>query len=87
MPDGGIYDVWATCPDVSDAGPAVELDGGWYLPNPRGPHLACKLAGCESYVSSFQAPPVSSLTLILTLAALVVGASLGVYLGFDWFHR
>lgn len=88
MADGGLAEVYAVCPDVGDAGEAYELDGGtWVLPAPRGPHLACKLAGCEEYVARSESPlpPFSAPSLILMFAALALGLLGGFAL--DWYLR
>lgn len=74
-PDGGaLATIYEACPDASDAGAAVYLDGGdpgWFLPDPRGPRLACKLASCESYA---QSPPVVTTAVVVTnIATLVLG--------------
>lgn len=82
MTDGGsLEQVYAACPDASDAGPAVELDGGaWLLPPPRGPRLACRLAGCESYVrlSESPVPAFSSEAVTLMLVFAVLGLLTGL---------
>jgi hypothetical protein len=84
MTDGGLAEVYAVCPDASDAGPAYELDGGsWVLPPPRGPRLACQLAGCEEYVHRFESPvPAFSseavtLMLVFSLLGLLTGLAGG----------
>lgn len=80
MVDGGLAQVYEVCPDASDAGPAVELDGGtWVLPPPRGPRLACKLSGCEEYVRQFETP-VPMFSQAALMLALVVGIA-GVLVG------
>lgn len=84
--DGGsLEQIYSVCPDVSDAGPAVELDGGtWLLPPPRGAHLACKIAGCEEYVrrSESPVPAFSSEAVTLMLVLTVLGALTGLASGF-----
>jgi hypothetical protein len=85
MTDGGsLEQVYSVCPDVSDAGAAYETDAGWVLPPPRGPHLACRLAGCESYVRRIESPvPLfSSEAVTLMLVLTVLGALTGLASGF-----
>jgi hypothetical protein len=86
MPDGGLAEVYAVCPDVSDAGEAFELDGGtWLLPPPRGPHLACRLAGCEAYVAGIEAPVPTFSAETWALVAILGALSLlgGLYGGWS----
>lgn len=77
--DGGLAAIYASCPDASDAGEAVELDGGtWLLPPPRGPRLACRLTGCEEYAASLeQGPPVAPQVVAGTLVGLAIGVVTG----------
>ena len=76
-PDGGVLAaIEGQCPDVSDAGEAVHLDmpdgGGWWLPDPRGARLACRLSSCEAYAES---PPMVTPVVIVTN---IITAILGV---------
>lgn len=77
--DGGRFSdvVYASCPDASDAGPAVELDGGWWLPDPRGPRVACLVESCEMRREELEAQPASPAWVWLAVG-LVVGVSVGV---------
>lgn len=83
MTDGGLSEVYAVCPDVSDAGPAVELDGGFWLPHPRGARLACKLAGCEEYVAHVDrsVPTFSYESVALAVVMGVLWGLAGLYFG------
>lgn len=77
-PDAGTL---GSCPDATDAPPAVELDGGWWLPNPRGPRLACRLSECQEQVRQLeQAPSVTPTAVLVTaLVAFVAGMGAGGY--------
>lgn len=75
-PDAGVLgDIYAVCPDVSDAGEAFYVDAGpqpgWFLPDPRGARLACKLASCEAYAENPQV--VTPVLLVTNVATLVLG--------------
>jgi hypothetical protein len=85
MTDGGsLEQVYSVCPDVSDAGAPYETDAGWVLPPPRGPHLACRLAGCEEYVrlSESPVPAFSAQAVTLMLVFALLGALTGLAGGF-----
>lgn len=85
MPDAGTLEqIYQVCPDASDAGPAYETDAGWVLPPPRGPRLACQLAGCEEYVrrSDTPVPAFSTEAVTLMLVFSVLGALTGLAGGF-----
>lgn len=75
-PDAGVLaEVYTVCPDASDAGDAFYVDGGpapgWFLPDPRGARLACKLASCEAYAEN--PPPVTTVTVVSNIITAVVG--------------
>jgi hypothetical protein len=75
--DAGLDEVYAVCPDVTDAGEPYELDGGtWVLPPPHGPRLACKLAGCEDYAAGIDRPVP-----LFSTEALVFGLVLALLVG------
>ncbi len=74
----GLEALYAACPD---APAAVQLDGGWWLPTPRGERLACELAACEAFAVprlEEPTPPGTVLALVgggvaLTVVAVLVG--------------
>lgn len=76
--DGGMY---TACPE---APPAVQFDGGWWLPTPRGERLACELAACEAVaipVLTQQPPPTPTAAMVAVSAvAIAVLSALAGYL-------
>lgn len=84
--DGGLASVYSVCPEIGDAGAATEDDAGtWYLPAPRGPRLACQLAGCEEYVRGLEpGPQVAPVTIVAAGVALVVGVVAGAVLWWQY---
>jgi len=86
-PDGGTLPViYGGCPEASDAGAAVELDGGtWLLPPPRGPRLACRLAACESALVARDTPlpAFSGAAVALAVAMGLVGLLVGAWGGWQ----
>ena len=83
--DGGLAEVYAACPD----GPhAVEVDGGFFLPNARAARVSCRLAGCEAYVAQTERPvPTFSQPALVLMAVLLVAGLVGGALGGFEFGR
>lgn len=80
-PDGGVADLYSDCP-VAER-PAVQVDGGWFLPDPLGDRLACRTKTCEAYVASLENQPAPGLALVVgvVVGALAVGVAAGFALG------
>lgn len=71
--DGGMSAIYASCPAAQ---PAIQLDGGWFLPTPRGERLACELAACEAVAIPVltQQPvpePTGAMVAILSVVAIL----------------
>ena len=66
--------------------PAVQVDGGWYLPTDRFDRTECRLAACEKRLKDRAVvatwPPPSWVVWTVGLAAaLVAGLALGLKMG------
>ncbi len=72
----GLYDA---CPD---APAAVQLDGGWWLPTPRGERLACELAACEAFAAPHLEEPASPGTVLALVGGGVALAVVAVLVGY-----
>ncbi len=78
--------IYGSCPDARDAGRAVRVDGGWLLPDPRGPRQACLLEACESDRKSkedqLKNAPVPPAWLAISISVGLVGAAFAA--GLAW---
>lgn len=81
--DGGFDGPdYAACEEYRDAGLAVELDGGWYLPQRRMDLTKCRLASCQAALA---APPASEVSPGLVLGLVGGGLALvGVAFVVGW---